>query len=144
MLHEYYTSYFQCSTVYLFLTLHSFILYCVSVPFILGELQDKTASVGRRKNYHGLILDFMKPCKISAHSDDIFLWGVRVIWMSWNFVRFHETMQKISDFYLDKQYFLKLLSIPCSTMDSSFFGQQIAPWHPNFPHQRLCCVWLNF
>ena len=33
----------------------------------------------------------------------------------------------------------KILSVP-STMDSSFFSQQMAPWRPNFPHQRL---WLN-
>ena len=48
----------------------------------------------------------------------------------------------MSDFYLDKLTILfhkKILSVPC-TMDSSFFSQQMAPWHPNFPHQRL---WLR-
>ena len=30
-----------------------------------------------------------------------------------------------------------ILSLP-GTMDSSFFNQQMAPWRPNFPHQRLC------
>ena len=66
-------------------------------------------------------------------------------------------MLKISAFYLDKQFFFnslkkyelyhvpwtnknvlfqKKLSVPC-TMDSSFFSQKMAPWCPNFPHQRL-------
>ena len=30
----------------------------------------------------------------------------------------------------------KILSVPF-TIDSSFFSPQIAPWSPNFPHQRL-------
>ena len=45
-----------------------------------------------------LIEDFVKPCKISAHSDkhsdDIFLWGIRVVQMNWNFVRFHEIINQ--------------------------------------------------
>ena len=51
----------------------------------------------------------MKPCKISAHSDkhsdDIFLLGIRVVKMSWNFVRCDKIInqREISDFYLDKQ-----------------------------------------
>ena len=48
-------------------------------------------------------------------------------------------MLKISDFYFDKQKSFipkKILSVPC-TMDSTFFSQQMAPWCPNFPHQRL-------
>ena len=48
-------------------------------------------------------------------------------------------MLKISDFSLDKQKSFtpkKILSVPC-TMDSSFFSLQMAPWCPNFPHQRL-------
>ena len=63
--------------------------------------------------------------------------------MTWNFVRFQEIRNqrdaKISDFYLDKQKSFipkKILSVPC-IMDSSFFSQQMAPWRPNFPHQRL-------
>ena len=37
-----------------------------------------------------------------------------------------------------KVLFLRyILSVPC-TMESSFFSQQMAPWRPNFPHQRLC------
>ena len=40
----------------------------------------------------------MKPCKISAHSDkhsdNIFLWGKKVVRMSWNFVRFHEIINQ--------------------------------------------------
>jgi hypothetical protein len=69
-----------------------------TVPFILGELPDNTASVGFKKNYPGdlvhfifllgiklfclsrykaeifsicLILDFKKPYKISDHLDNI-------------------------------------------------------------------------
>jgi hypothetical protein len=30
----------------------------------------------------------------------------------------------------------KILSVPCN-MDRTFFSQQMAPWRPNFPHQRL-------
>ena len=36
----------------------------------------------------------------------------------------------------------KILSVPC-TMNSSFFSQQMVPWHPNFPHQRLCFLRLG-
>ena len=45
---------------------------------------------------------------------------------------------------LQKVLFLKkILSVPC-TMDSSFFSQQMAPWCPNFPHQRLCLYRFAF
>ena len=89
----------------------------------------------------------MKPCKISAHSDkhsdNIFLWGVKVIWMSWNFFRFHKiTNQRDAENFkflcwqTKKFHSLKIWSVP-GTMNSSFFSQQMAPWRPNFPHQRL-------
>jgi hypothetical protein len=82
-----------------------------------------------------LIQDFLKPFKISAHSDkhsdDISLQGIGVVQMSWTFVRFHEMkikgMLKISDFYLDKQKSFipkKIWSVPCTT-HSSFFSQQM-------------------
>ena len=75
----------------------------------------------------------MKPCKISAHSDKhskaIFLRGIRVVRMNWNFVRVHKLKNqrdaKNSYFYLDKQKCFipkKILSVPC-TMDSSFFNR---------------------
>ena len=51
---------------------------------------------------------------------------------------------KISDFYLDQQKSFipkNVLSVPC-TMDNSCFSLQIAPWCPNFPHQRLCHKWI--
>ena len=48
---------------------------------------------------------------------------------------------------LRKNYpWYKILSVP-STMDSSFFRQQMAPWRPNYPHKRLwllfCTNWLR-
>ena len=50
-------------------------------------------------------------------------------------------MLNFSDFYLDKQkMFFSSKNIKC-IMNSSFFSQQMAPWRPNFPHQRLCRKW---
>ena len=87
-----------------------------------------------------LIQDFAKSCKISAHldkcSDDIFLQR--------NFVWFHKRkikeMLKILDFYLDKQKsFFPKTNIKCNMYHGElFFSKQMAPWCPNFPHQRLC------
>ena len=46
-------------------------------------------------------------------------------------------MLKILDFYLDNQKsFIPKKNINC-TMARSFFSHQMAPWCPNFPHQRL-------
>ena len=53
----------------------------------------------------------MKPHKISthsAHSDNcyIFSFFLSVVWLSWNFVRFHEILfqtDSVSAFYLEKQ-----------------------------------------
>ena len=80
-----------------------------AVPYILGELRDNMASVGWRKNYPWYMvhfiyffrnktflfvkieswnfqqlfgLGFVKPCKISTHSDNIFLQVIRVVRMS--------------------------------------------------------------
>ena len=74
----------------------------------------------------------MKPCKILAHSDkhsdNIFLWWIKVVWMSWNFVRFHKIKnQKDAENFR----FLSWQTKKCTSL-------QMAPWRPNFPHQRLC------
>ena len=76
-------------------------------------------------------------------SHNILLWGLKVVRMSWNFVSFHKMIYQrdfrfqISILTNKKVLFLKkILSVPC-TMDSSFFSQQMTPWHPNFPHQKL-------
>ena len=79
----------------------------------------------------------MKPCKITAHSDkhsdDIFLRKIRVVRMTWNFVRFsRKRKSKICwKFQISILTNKKVLSVPC-TMDSCFFSQQMAPWRPNF------------
>ena len=94
-----------------------------------------------------LIYYFVKPLKIltrsDKHSDDIFLRRIKVDWMSWTFERFHKIInQRFWNFQISiltnkKILFLKkILSAPC-TMDSSFFSPLMAPWRPNFPHQRL-------
>ena len=122
-----------------------------SVPFILGELRNNTASVGQRKNYpwymvHGTLHIFFSNktflfVKIESwhfqHLFDIefreslqnfssfrqilrphFSTGIKVVRMSWNFVRFHKEQNLI-----DAKSFIpkKILSVPC-TMDSSFFS----------------------
>ena len=64
------------------------------------------------------------------HSDNIFLQGIRVVQMSWDFVRFHEIINQREDvkkFLTNKKvlFLKKILSVPC-TMDISFFSQQMS------------------
>ena len=153
------------------------------------------------------VLSWLKiiPCKTSIHSDnhsdDIYLWEIKVVWMRWYFARFHEIInqkdaenfsqdcillnylsvissQSIQNFSQKCQYFTlidqsvslitvaslvylgrnqlwfqfstltnkkvlflnTILSVRC-TKDSSFFSQQIVPWHPNFSNQS--CFFLS-
>ena len=50
---------------------------------------------------------FVKPHKISTHSAHQTCFISMVVWLSWNFVRFHkiffQTVLKVSAFYLEKQ-----------------------------------------
>ena len=86
---------------------------------------------------HLFDLGFHKTLQISSHSyehlDNILLWGIQVVRMSWNFVGFHE--KKKSKRCLKFQ--ISILTNKKNTMDSSFFSQQMAPWRPNFPNARL-------
>ena len=88
----------------------------------------------------------MKPFKISAHSDkhsdNVLLLGIREYELKFCEVSRNNKSKRCWKFQISiwtnkKVVFLKkILSVPC-TMDSSFFSQQMAPWHPNFTHQRL-------
>ena len=62
----------------------------------------------------------LKLCEISRND-----WSKRC----WKYQIFIVTNKKVL-------FVKKILIVPC-TMDSSFFSQQMAPWCPNFPHQRL-------
>ena len=84
-----------------------------AVPYILGELRDNTASVGWRTIlgtwytsyfFRNKIFLFVKIKSwnfqhlfdlrfretFQNFSSFIQTWGVKVVWISWNFVRFHE------------------------------------------------------
>ena len=79
--------------------------------------------------------------------------------MSWNFVRFHEIInQRYAENFrfltfdskqngytfatVYRSNCLTVFSIR-STMDSSFFSQQMAPWRPNFSNPRGKCFKLH-
>ena len=92
---------------------------------------------------HLFDLGFCEPYKMSAHSDNIqvkfmksMFYGefCEVSWNSelkicWKFQLFILTNKKVL-------FLKKLRSVP-SLQDSSFFSQQMAPWHLNFPNPRL-------
>ena len=97
---------------------------CCPVPYILGELRDNTTSVGWKKNYPWYMVHFnffrnktflfvkienwffhhlfdlgfreilQNFSSFRQHSDDIFLWGIKVVRMSWNFVLLPEILNQ--------------------------------------------------
>ena len=100
-------------------------------------------------------LGFVKPCKISAHSDkhsdNILLWGIQVVQMSWNFVRFHEMINqrdaenfRFLSWVLTNKKVLFLKYIKCTMYHGKFFFQPTdGPWCPNFPNPWLCSALLQ-
>ena len=98
-------------------------------------LRNKTFFFVEMENWnfqHLFYFHFVKPLKKLADSElVIFLRGIKVVRMSWNFESFHEIIRDAENFsfpsWQTKKFYVflkKILSVPC-TIDNSLFSPQM-------------------